>query len=84
MRELAGGQRDELSHRGDYSRWFGERIKDEGLAGEVARVERLSGLSPAESRQLIKKAVEQRYTMPAGPPLPMPGTDAASVHVAHG
>jgi hypothetical protein len=37
--------------RGDYSRWFRDAIKDEGLA--------------AESRGLIRAAIEQRYTLPA-------------------
>jgi HAD superfamily hydrolase (TIGR01484 family) len=63
--------------RADYSRWFRERIKDEELAAEAARVEGLAHVSPAESRGLIKAAIEQRYTLPTSPPLPMPGTDAA-------
>ena len=63
--------------RGDYSRWFRERIKDEDLAAEAARVEGLAGISPAEGRALIRAAVQQHYTLPASsPPLPMPGTDA--------
>lgn len=62
--------------QGDYSRWFREKIKDEALAAEAARVEGLRNLSAAESRQLIKAAVGQQYTLPASPPLPMPGTDA--------
>jgi HAD superfamily hydrolase (TIGR01484 family) len=64
-------------HQGDYSRWFRERIKDEELAAEAARVEQLADMAPAESRRLIKTAIERRYTLPASPPLPMPGTDAA-------
>jgi hydroxymethylpyrimidine pyrophosphatase-like HAD family hydrolase len=63
--------------RGDYSRWFRERIKDEDLAAEAVRVEEMAADSPGESRALIRAAVEQRYTLPAAPPLPMPGTDAA-------
>ncbi len=51
-------------------------IKDEGLAAEAERVEKTSGLRPDESRRLIREAVEQNYTAPASPPLPMPGTDA--------
>ena len=60
---------------GDYSRWFRDAIKDPELAAEAERVERL-GASPKEGRELIRQAVEKRYTMPAAPTLPMPGTDA--------
>ncbi len=63
-------------HQGDYSRWFRERIKNEALATEAARVEGLKNISAAESRKLIKAAIEQHYTLPASPPLPMAGTDA--------
>jgi HAD superfamily hydrolase (TIGR01484 family) len=48
--------------RGDYSRWFREKIKDEALADEAAEVERESELSPKESRARIREAVERRYT----------------------
>jgi hypothetical protein len=51
--------------RGDYSRWFRNVIKDEGLASDAERVENTDGVSPAESRDLIKKAIEERYTLPA-------------------
>src|SRR5581483_2422425 len=66
--------------RGDYSRWFRERIKDDALADEAAAVERDARLSPADSRAALRKLVEARYTLPAAPPIPMPGTDAAPVH----
>jgi hypothetical protein len=62
--------------RGDYSRWFRERIKDEALAADAERIERLH-VSPAESRQLMRASIERRYTLPTAPALPMPGTDAA-------
>lgn len=64
--------------RGDYSRWFREKIKDAVLAAEAARVEQLTEITAKESRGLIKAAVEQRYTLPAEPHLPMPDTDAAT------
>jgi hypothetical protein len=48
--------------RGDYSRWFREAIKDEGLAGEVQRIENAPGLSPRESRARLREQVEERYT----------------------
>ena len=51
--------------QGDYTRWFRDKIKDEELAEEAARIERQAGLSPQESRQLIKAAIEKQYTSPA-------------------
>ena len=50
--------------RGDYSRWFREAIKDEGLAHDAAAVEK-AGLGASESRDRIKALVEARYTAPA-------------------
>jgi hypothetical protein len=63
--------------QGDYSSWFRTCIKDDALAAEAERVEGLAGVSAAESRALIRAAVEQRYTLPASPPFPIPGTDSA-------
>jgi HAD superfamily hydrolase (TIGR01484 family) len=51
-------------HRGDYSRWFRDIIKDEDLAAEAVRIENLTEVSPQESRRLLKAAIEQRYTAP--------------------
>jgi hypothetical protein len=56
--------------RGDYSRWFREAIKDEGLAASVIDIEQQAALSPPESRMLVKAAILQRYTLPAASPLP--------------
>jgi len=67
--QLAEGVDDEtwLHHLRllDYSRWFREAIKDEDLAAEAAGVERQTGLAPEQSRELIKAAIERRYTMPS-------------------
>ncbi len=67
--QLAEGVDDEtwLHHLQiqDYSRWFREAIKDEDLAAEAAGVERQTGLAPEQSRELIKAAIERRYTMPS-------------------
>ena len=49
----------------DYSRWFHEAIKDDGLAQDVERIERLQGLTADESRERIKAAIEERYTRPS-------------------
>ncbi len=50
---------------GDYSRWFRENIKDPELASEAERIERARDLSPRESREKIREAIEHRYTAPA-------------------
>jgi hypothetical protein len=67
--QLADGVDDEtwLHHlrQQDYSRWFREAIKDEELGAEAAGVENRPGLSPKQSRELIKAAIERRYTMPS-------------------
>jgi hydroxymethylpyrimidine pyrophosphatase-like HAD family hydrolase len=52
--------------RGDYSRWFREGIKDEELAREAERIERDETLSPQESHERIRAAIDRRYTLPAG------------------
>jgi HAD superfamily hydrolase (TIGR01484 family) len=78
--QLADGVDDETwtyhLRLGDYSYWFREMIKDEGLAAETRRIEQTSGLRPDESRRLVRAAVEKEYTAPAPPRLPVPGTDA--------
>ena len=79
--EMAEGVDEEtwLHHlrQGDYSRWLRERIKDDAVAEEAAAIEARSELSPRESRAALRTLIEQHYTLPASPPLPMPGTDAA-------
>jgi HAD superfamily hydrolase (TIGR01484 family) len=50
--------------RNDFSRWVLACIKDQALAMEISRVE--NGChSPQESRELVRKAIEGRYTAPA-------------------
>lgn len=67
--QIAEGVDDEtwLFHlqQGDYSRWFQEAIKDESLAEEVAEIEKSDRNSASETRNAIKAAIEQRYTLPA-------------------
>jgi hypothetical protein len=67
--QLAEGVDDDTwSHhlrRGDYSRWFRKEIKDKELAAEAERVENMKGISAGDSRELIKKAIEERYPPPA-------------------
>jgi hypothetical protein len=50
---------------GDYSQWLRDKIKDGELAEDVARIEGDEALTPLESRQQIKEAIESRYTSPA-------------------
>lgn len=68
--QLASGVDDETWEfhlgRGDYSQWFREKIKDPELADEAARVE-AAGLPADESRARLRDAIQQRYTLPAGP-----------------
>jgi hypothetical protein len=66
-------------HQGDYSKWFRECIKDEMLASHTSDVERRTDLTAAQSRAQIRALIEQNYTAPTGPPLPVPGADAAAV-----
>jgi hydroxymethylpyrimidine pyrophosphatase-like HAD family hydrolase len=67
--QLAAGVDDETwTHHlrnQDYSRWFRDAIKDEGLASEAAGVEADASLTPEDSRRLIKAAIERRYTLPS-------------------
>ncbi len=49
---------------GDYSAWFRHIIRDEDLAGEVARIEADRTLSATESRKLINEAVCREYAAP--------------------
>ena len=66
---LADGVDDEtwLFHlsRGDYSKWFLDRIKDPELAAKADEIERQSEPTAEESRRQIKQAIEERYTLPA-------------------
>jgi HAD superfamily hydrolase (TIGR01484 family) len=65
--QIAEGVDDEtwLYHlkQGDYSRWFRQSIKDDGLADEVARIEGQRA-DAAQSRAAVKAAIEARYTAP--------------------
>jgi HAD superfamily hydrolase (TIGR01484 family) len=49
----------------DYSRWFQESIKDEGLADEARAVEERADFTPVESRRAMREVIERRYTGPA-------------------
>jgi hydroxymethylpyrimidine pyrophosphatase-like HAD family hydrolase len=51
-------------HRGDYSRWFREAVKDPYLADHAERIEQRQDLRPAETRGLMLSFIEGRYTLP--------------------
>ena len=57
--------RHHLRH-GHYSAWMAESIKDADLADAVRKVEQHADLDAAEGRRLIRAAIEEHYTMPAG------------------
>lgn len=50
----------------DYSTWIGQAIKDEPLSAAVREIETRTALPAKESRRLIRAAIEERYTVPAG------------------
>jgi hypothetical protein len=50
--------------RNDYSRWMREVIKNQELAAVVEDIERRVDLGPAQTRELVRAAVETRYTLP--------------------
>jgi hypothetical protein len=48
----------------DYSRLFQRAIKNDELAAEVQEVERNEELDPNLSKDLVRSAIQQRYTVP--------------------
>jgi len=51
--------------RGEYSRWIREAIKDPDLAEQIGEVEQRQNLGAAESRQEIRRLIEEKYTLSA-------------------
>lgn len=51
-------------HRGDYSRWFRDAVKDPYLADHAERIEQRQDLQPDETRKLMLSFIEGRYTLP--------------------
>jgi len=62
---------------GDVSSWFREQLKDETLAAEAEAIERQADLPPAQSRELMREAIERLYTLPAAAP-PSAGNSATA------
>jgi len=66
--ELAAGVDDETwqyhLRAGDYSRWIRQDIKDEGLANEIAAIERRRD-GAGETRRAVEAAITSRYTASA-------------------
>ena len=50
---------------GDYSRWITESLKDSELAVEVGAIEHDAALDAERSRDLVREAIERRYTAAA-------------------
>lgn len=51
--------------QGDYSEWMSKGIKDPHLADAVRRIEQQPSINAERSRELIRSAIEERYTVPA-------------------
>jgi hydroxymethylpyrimidine pyrophosphatase-like HAD family hydrolase len=70
--QIADGVDDESFlyhlHRGDYSRWFEEQIKDAELAVETRKLEEDAALTAGRGRRVLRELVEARYTLPATAP----------------
>jgi hydroxymethylpyrimidine pyrophosphatase-like HAD family hydrolase len=66
--QLAEGVDDETweyhLRNGDFSQWFRKGIKDEELAAAAEEVEKME-IPPRESRERVKKLIEERYTLPS-------------------
>lgn len=50
--------------RHDYSRWMRDVIRNVELAAAVEDIERRADLTPAQTRGLVRAAIEARYTLP--------------------
>ena len=50
--------------RGDYSRWFRQDIKDDALADAAQKIEAQHDAPAAQSRKLMREAIERLYTLP--------------------
>jgi HAD superfamily hydrolase (TIGR01484 family) len=68
--DLADGVDDDTwefhLQRGEYSHWIRDAIKDPELAEQIGELEQRHNLTAEQSRAEIRKAIEERYTLPAG------------------
>lgn len=51
--------------KGEYSQWFRDNIKNDELADIAADIEKRKDASPRDTRDAIKNAIEERFTLPA-------------------
>jgi HAD superfamily hydrolase (TIGR01484 family) len=51
-------------HRGDYSKWFRDSVKDPYLTDQMERIEQRKNLTTVETRDLVRGLIESRYTLP--------------------
>ncbi len=74
--QLAEGIDDETwehhLRRGDYAQWFEDCVKDDELAAAAKQAEALD-VGPAESREVIRAAIERDYIVVPTSPMPVPG-----------
>ncbi|RIK83040.1 MAG: phosphoglycolate phosphatase [Planctomycetota bacterium] len=75
--QLADGVDDEtwMHHlrNGDYSQWFADCVKDDDLAMAAKQIEGLEGVSPRDSRAMIRAAIERDYVVMASSAMPVAG-----------
>lgn len=68
--QMADGVDDETwlhhLHRGDYTRWFRDAIKDDDLADEAGKLE--DNTDPMATRKRMRTLVERRYAAAVEPP----------------
>jgi hydroxymethylpyrimidine pyrophosphatase-like HAD family hydrolase len=50
--------------RGDYSCWFRHCVKDSYLADQAEQIERRHDLHPDQTRRLLRRLIEARYSLP--------------------
>src|SRR5262249_7056287 len=60
-------------HRGDYSKWFREDLKDDALGAEGAEIEAHDAGEKDKSWPDLRDAIARRYTLPAPSDVPVRG-----------
>jgi hypothetical protein len=51
--------------KGEYSSWIRHQLKDNKLAKRLAEIEHDESLSASESREQVRRTIEERYAPPA-------------------
>lgn len=75
--QLADGVDDETwdyhLRQGHYRQWFADCVKDDNLAAAAKQVAAVEGASPAETRAMIRAAIERDYVVLSGSAMPVAG-----------